>query len=66
MKKWKTGNWLLLIASLLAVLVLVPVVNELIPQKINVKYVSFDGVKTTAYDTRAHKLDEFFADKFDF
>ena len=65
MKKWKTGNWLLLIAALTAVFFLVPVINEFIPQKVNVKYVSFDGVKTMAYDTRAHKLDEFFSEHAD-
>ena len=47
------------IVLLLAVFAAVPVVNELIPQKVKVKYVSFDGVEEVEYTTRAHKVSDF-------
>ena len=58
-KRWSAGKWLLFIVLLLAVFAAVPVVNELIPQKVKVKYVSFDGVKEVEYSTRAHKVSDF-------
>ena len=58
-KHWSAGKWLLFIVLLLAVFAAVPVVNELIPQKVKVKYVSFDGVKEVEYSTRAHKVSDF-------
>ena len=58
-KRWSAGKWLLFIVLLLAVFAAVPVVNELIPQKVKVKYVSFDGVKEVEYMTRAHKVSDF-------
>ena len=58
-KRWSAGRWLLFIVLLLAVFAAVLVVNELIPQKVRVKYVSFDGVKEVEYSTRAHKVSDF-------
>lgn len=58
-KRWTTGKWLLFIAALLVVFAAVPVVNELIPQQVKVKYISFDGEKEVTYSTRAHKVSAF-------
>ena len=58
-KRWSAGKWLLFIVLLLVVFAAVPVVNELIPQKVKVKFVSFDGVKEVEYSTRAHKVSDF-------
>ncbi len=57
-KRWPAKKWLLLIAVLLVVFAAVPVINELIPQQVKVKYVSFDGEKEVVYNTRAHRVSE--------
>lgn len=58
-QRWSAKKWLTVIVLLLAVLAIVPLINELIPQKVNVKYVGFDGEETASYWTRAHKVSGF-------
>ena len=58
-QRWSAKKWLAVIVLLLAVLAIVPLINELIPQKVSVKYVGFDGEKTVSYWTRAHKISGF-------
>lgn len=58
-KRWSAGKWLVLIAALIGVLVSVPVIDEFIPRKLTVKYVTFDGVTETEYETRAHRVSDF-------
>ena len=58
-QRWSAKKWLAVIVLLLAVLAIVPLINELIPQKVSVKYVGFDGEKTASYWTRAHKISGF-------
>lgn len=58
-RRWSTKKWLLTLVLLLVVFAAVPVINELIPQKVNVKYVGFDGEKTVSYWTRAHRVSDF-------
>ena len=58
-QRWAAKKWLAVIVLLLAVLAIVPLINELIPQKVSVKYVGFDGEKTASYWTRAHKISGF-------
>ena len=58
-QRWSAKKWLGVIVLLLAVLAIVPLINELIPQKVSVKYVGFDGEKTASYWTRAHKISGF-------
>lgn len=58
-KRWSAGKWLLFLAVLLVVLAAVPLVNEMIPKRVNVKYITFDGDIETEYMTRAHKVSEF-------
>lgn len=58
-KRWSAGKWLLFLAVLLVVLAAVPFVNEMIPKRVNVKYITFDGDIETEYLTRAHKVSEF-------
>jgi len=58
-QRWSAKKWLAVIVLLLAVLAIVPLINELIPQKVSVKYVGFDGEKTASYWTRAHKVSGF-------
>ena len=61
-KSWSSGNWLLLIAVLLVVLVSVPVINEMVPRRVKVRYISFDGVVESEYETRAHRVSDFLAE----
>lgn len=61
-KRWSIGKWLLLIAALLVVLAAVPVVDEFIPRKVTVKYITFDGVVEKEYETRAHRVSDFVAE----
>ena len=58
-KHWSAGKWLLFIVLLLVVFAAVPVVNELIPQRVKVKYVTFGGEETVEYDTNAHTVSGF-------
>ena len=58
-KRWSAGKWLLFIVLLLVVFAAVPVVNELIPQRVKVKYVTFGGEETVEYDTNAHTVSGF-------
>ena len=58
-RPWSTKKWFAVMALLLVVFFLVPVVNEYIPQKVNVKYVGFDGETTKTYWTRAHRVSGF-------
>ena len=56
---------LCLIAALVGAAVLIPVVNEFIPQKVVVKVMSLDGVKTVSYGTTKHTVAEFMKENED-
>ena len=58
-KNGSVGKWLLFIAVLLVILAAVPVIDELIPRKVTVKYITFDGDMESEYLTRAHKVSDF-------
>ena len=58
-KRWSGKRWAAVIAGLLVLFVAIPVVNELIPQKVNVKYIGLDGEKTEVYWTRSHRVSDF-------
>ncbi len=53
------GKWLLVIAALLLVFAAVPVIDEFIPRKVTVKYITFEGDLEKEYETRAHKVSDF-------
>ncbi len=61
-RRWSAGKWLLFTAALLVVLAAVPVADELIPRKVTVRYITFDGEVEEEYETRAHKVSEFMAE----
>ena len=61
-KRWSAGKWLLLIALLLVVLAAVPVINEMVPQKVTVRYITFSGDVDTEYTTRAHRVSDFLSE----
>ena len=58
-KYMSAGKWLLVIAALLLVLAAVPVIDEFIPRKVTVKYITFEGDLEKEYETRAHKVSDF-------
>ena len=61
-RRWPAWKWLLFMAVLLGVLAAVPLINEMIPKKVTVKYITFDGDIETEYLTRAHRVSEFVAE----
>lgn len=61
-KNWSATKWLLLIAALLVILAAVPVIDEFIPRRVTVKYISFNGDVDTEYTTRAHRVSDFLAE----
>ncbi|MBR2546739.1 MAG: DUF348 domain-containing protein [Eubacterium sp.] len=61
-KRWSAGKWLLFIAVLLVVLAAVPVVDEFIPRKVTVRYITFNGETEAEYETRAHRVSDFLAE----
>ena len=58
-KYMSAGKWLLVIAALLLVFAAVPVIDEFIPRKVTVKYITFEGNLEKEYETRAHKVSDF-------
>lgn len=58
-KYMSAGKWLLVIAALLLVFAAVPVIDEFIPRKVTVKYITFEGDLEKEYETRAHKVSDF-------
>lgn len=64
-RPWSTKKWLAFMSLLILIFILVPVVNEYIPQKVNVKYVTFYGEQVQSYWTRAHRVSEFIGEHKD-
>ena len=60
---WPVWKWLLFIVVLLGVLAAVPVINEMIPKKVTVRYITFDGDIESEYMTRAHRVSEFVTER---